>query len=227
MKKTTTANGLFDKKQLKWFRTKLLSWSEKNLRVFPWRITNNTYEILIAEMLLQATSATKVAEVYDEFIRRYPNPKLLAAAERNDVERIIRSLGLLNRAQALMEVGRVLLTVHGGLVPKGKDELLRLPRVGDYTAGAVLSFGYGFRAGIPDTNVIRLLQRFFGLTVTRKSHRGSPSQSMRRAAHEVVPKSNSRHFNYGMLDFGSLVCTSVRPKCASCPLNNHCNAYRA
>lgn len=216
---------LLDLTKIKWFRKRLLTWHPRNTRSFPWRDSKSPYEILIAEMLLQATSATKVIAVYKTFIERYRSVFSLATAEQNDIERIIRPLGLPNRAHAILNVARLVVDLHAGEIPCEKDELLKLPRVGEYTAGAVLSFGYGVRVGIPDTNVIRLIQRFFNLENPRKSHRGSPSRSIRLAAAKVVPTRNSGGFNYAMLDFGALICTSLHPKCKQCPLSTKCETY--
>jgi A/G-specific adenine glycosylase len=124
-----------------------------------------------------------------------------------------------------LEIGKAIVTAFGGSVPQDEKALRSLPRVGEYTAGAVRSFGFGLRAGIPDTNVIRLLQRFFGLPTTRKSHRGSHSRILRDTAYEVLPVTDSRALNYAMLDFGALVCKSAKPRCVICPLSARCHAY--
>ena len=177
--------------------------------------------------MLQATFAAKVVPVYEEFVRHYPTPHELARASVSEIENLIRPLGLLSKARILSEIGKTLVTSFGGVVPYDDKGLRSLPRVGDYTAGAVQSFGFGLRAGMPDTNVIRLLQRFFGLHAPRKSHRGSPSKTLRVAASDVLPETNSRVVNYAMIDFGSLVCKSIRPKCKECPLAERCHAYKA
>lgn len=214
-----------DAEKVKCFRRELLRWYASNSRTFPWRETNDPYLILIAELLLQATFAAKVVPVYEEFVRRYPTPHSLSQASVEEIKKVIQPLGLLSRAQVLLEIGKALVERHGGVVPGKAKELRELPRVGEYTSGAVLSFGFGQRASIPDTNVIRLLQRFFGLYSPRKSHRGSPPKALRDAALEVLPKTNSREMNYAMLDFGATVCTSLKPKCERCPLSTHCEAF--
>jgi A/G-specific adenine glycosylase len=177
--------------------------------------------------MLQATFAAKVVPVYKEFVARYPSAHRLAHASVSDIENIIRPLGLLGRAHILLEIGTMLVTAFNGAVPQEDKDLRSLPRVGDYTAGAVRSFGFGLRAAIPDTNVIRLLQRFFGLHNPRKSHRGSPPKALRDAAFEVLPEGDSREMNYAMLDFGAIVCKSVKPNCRECPISARCHAYNA
>lgn len=220
-------NRDLDDRDVRWFRRQLTRWHVANARGFPWRETKNPYKILIAEILLQATFAAKVVPVYEELVARYPMPIDLARASISEIEDIIRPLGLLSRARVLSDIGESLVTRFDGVVPSGDEELRSLPRVGDYTAGAVQSFGFGRRAGIPDTNIIRLLQRFFGLHSPRKSHRGSPPKAIRIAAIDVLPETDSRELNYAMLDFGALVCKSVRPKCRECPLSKSCHAYGA
>jgi A/G-specific adenine glycosylase len=216
---------ILDRDKVKWLQDRLKSWHAQNARTFPWRETRDPYRILIAEVLLQATFAAKVVPVYEEFTRCYPTAHSLSQTSVDEIKAIIRPLGLLSRAQTLLEIGKSLVELYGGVVPSESDKLRILPKVGDYTIGAVQSFGFGLRAGIPDTNVIRLLQRFFGLYNPRKSHRGSPPKALRVAAYEVLPMRDSRALNYAMLDFGALVCTSLKPKCRQCPLSTRCIAY--
>lgn len=217
-------SSTLDAEKVEWFRLRLTRWHSHNARAFPWRETTNPFRILIAELLLQATFAAKVVPIYEEFVRRYPTPHLLATASVEEIEEVIRPLGLLSRARVLREIGRALVERYEGRVPREEKDLRALPRVGEYTSGAVLSFGFGVRASIPDTNVIRLLQRFFGLYNPRKSHRGSPPKALRAVALDVVPEGGARELNYAMLDFGALVCTSLRPKCEECPLSMKCEA---
>jgi len=221
------ANRSLNPVDVRWLRRRLMRWHSVSARMFPWRETQDPYRILIAEVMLQATFAAKVVPVYEEFVARYPTPHDLAHAPVDEIEDVIRPLGLLGRARVLSKIGEVLVTHFGGTVPCDDESLRSLPRVGDYTAGAVRTFGFGLRAGIPDTNVIRLLHRFFGLHSPRKSHRGSPPKALRTAAYDVLPETGSRDLNYAMLDFGALVCKSIRPKCHECPLSERCHAYSA
>lgn len=211
-----------DSVKLKAFRRTLRRWGITNRRNFPWRQTTNPYNVLIAEMLLQATTAGKVVPVYEKFIARFPTPALLASASVEEIEAMIRSLGLPGRARAISKIAELLVRDYGGVVPNERVKLLDLPRVGEYTAGAVQSFAFGLPAAIPDTNVVRLLQRYFGLPQTRPSHRGSPGRGIVRVAKDVLPLHGTAEFNFAMLDFGSLICTSRSPKCETCPLASHC-----
>jgi A/G-specific adenine glycosylase len=211
-----------DSVKLKAFRRTLRRWGITNRRKFPWRQTTSPYNVLIAEMLLQATTAAKVVPVYEKFIARFPTPALLASASVDEIETMIRSLGLPGRARSMSKIAELLVRDHGGVVPSERMKLLNLPGVGEYTAGAVQSFAFGLPAAIPDTNVIRLLQRFFGLPQTRPSHRGSPGRVLLRVAKDVLPIHETTEFNFAMLDLGSLICTSRNPKCPICPLASHC-----
>ena len=213
---------VLDPVKVKVFRHAMRRWGITNRRSFPWRQTKDPYKILIAELLLQATAAVKVVPIYEEFITRYPTPASLASASIDQIEAVIRPLGLPSRAQAISKIAELLVQDHDGAVPSEREKLLNLPRVGNYTAGAVQSFAFGLRAGIPDTNVIRLLQRFFGLPASRPSHRGSPPRIILRAATDVLPTRGVADFNFTMLDFGSLICTSRRARCLACPLCSHC-----
>lgn len=134
MRKTETDPEL-NPVRVKVFRKEVRRWGVANRRSFPWRKTNDPYNVLIAEMLLQATTAAKVVPVYEQLIKRFPTPATLALAPVDQIEATIRSLGLPSRARAISKMAELLVQDHGGLVPSERGKLLNLPRVGVYTAG--------------------------------------------------------------------------------------------
>ncbi|OPX90757.1 MAG: A/G-specific adenine glycosylase [Pelotomaculum sp. PtaB.Bin013] len=129
-------------------------------------------------------------------------------------------MGLVKRAKLIKEFARVLVAEYGGKPPTDKKAILNLPGVGPYTASAVLCFAYGKREAILDTNVERILSRFFGishgLTGTRRY------SVLWEASRKLLPKKNFREFNWALLDFAALVCTFSKPKCLRCPMKNLC-----
>lgn len=200
-------------------------WHRTNAREFPWRETRDPYAVLVAELMLHQTFARKVVPVYRKFLESYPTVSALAGADPQRVERLMMPLGLQRRGRRIVALAQVLVREHGGQVPGDEDGLLALPGVGPYTAGAVLAFAYERRAAIPDTNVIRLLRRFFGLGPPDARPPSSISAAMRRAALDLVPRRKPRDYNYALLDFASLVCTHYRPRCTSCPVRARCVAW--
>jgi A/G-specific adenine glycosylase len=205
-----------------WFQRHLMRWWRENERTFPWRDTQNPFHILIAEILLQATYSGKVVPIYQELTSRYPTPSALSEASIDDVGTLIRPLGLNHRAAALVSLARALVERHDSTVPSDEPHLLELPGVGPYTAGAVRSFAYGQRAVVADTNVVRVLHRFFHFPLPKRGYAGTTTKTFRKRALEIVPVEGAREFNLAFIDFGALVCTHTKPKCELCPLAARC-----
>jgi len=213
-----------DPNRVRWFRQRLRRWHRNHFRTFPWRQTRDPYAVLVAELLLHQTFARKVIPVYQELMREYPDARHLAGAEPGYVEGLLLPLGLKRRSQRLIALANLLVREHEGRVPSDEAGLLALPGVGPYTAGAVCTFAHGRRAAIADTNVVRILKRFFGLGAPESPPPKSVSLAMREAALEIVPRLEPRSFNFALLDFAALVCTHYRPRCATCPVRARCPA---
>ncbi|WP_107764046.1 A/G-specific adenine glycosylase [Coprothermobacter proteolyticus] len=208
------------------FQQRLLAWWKKNKRDFPWRRTKDAYAILIAEILLRKTTAGQVERVYEDFLRRYPNPQLLASADTTEICNLLSPLGMHNtRAQLLKKLGSVLESDFGGKVPSEKKDLIRLPGVGVYAANAVLSFSYSKDEPLLDTNVVRVIERVFG--VKSKKRRPHTDEGLLDFVRTILPKGRSAKFNWAILDFGAVVCTARRPKCMACPMSSFCVYFRA
>jgi A/G-specific adenine glycosylase len=141
-----------------WLRRRLLSWFEQSGRSFPWREPGRTpYEVVVAEILLQRTTAAGVARAYPGFIERYPSWTALTQALPEDLEHALRPLGLWrHKAQALGQS----IEEHGGILPRSRAELELLPGIGPYTASAVLAIVHGRAEPLLDVNMARLLERF-------------------------------------------------------------------
>ena len=207
-------------KNVDWFRDRLLTWAEQNLRDYPWRNTNNSYHILVAECLLQRTDADTVAPVYETLLTRYPSLNELAIAEVKDIAAILQPLGLFFRAKRLSQTAQTIVAQHQGEIPNSQTELLKLPGIGIYTARAILSQAFGQSAAVMDTNVARIIERFFGIKGERVKSR---CKILWSAADNIAPISEVGHWNLSLLDFGALMCTARKPKCSQCPLANKCH----
>jgi A/G-specific adenine glycosylase len=153
-------------------------------------------------------------------LQRFPTVADLAEAPLAEVKAITDPLGYKVRGRWLHEIARYLVVHHGGQVPGSLAELLRLPGIGRYTAGAVLSFGFGVDAPILDTNVNRLLGRYFGL-----DHRDGRAMTRHRLwalAEAVIPPGEGPTFNQALMDMGAMVCTARNPACLICPVASAC-----
>ena len=203
----------------------LLTWLEENGREYPWRYTTDPWRVYISEILLQRTRGDAVAEVYEEFFSRFPDPEALNNATEDEIRDVIYSLGFVNhRTRTLHEVGDILCEVHNCEVPDSIDELQRPWRVGDYSARACQLFARGEPLALVDTNFARVIGRVLDYEMPQQPHK---SDEVYALLDSLVPSDSSlaRAFNLAILDLGALVCTASSPTCRSCPLNAACSYY--
>jgi A/G-specific adenine glycosylase len=206
-----------------WFRRRLLEWYRRNGRDLPWRQTRDPYRILVSEVMLQQTQVDRVLPKYHEWLEKYPTFAALAAAPEADVSATWRPLGYNIRPRRLHAIARESVERYGGELPDDEATLRSFKGIGAYTAGAVLSFAFGQRAAILDTNVARVLFRIFVGAGDPKSH------AMRRHLWEVsrtvLPMRRVFDFNQALMDFGATLCTARKPQCPACPMRTGCAAY--
>jgi A/G-specific adenine glycosylase len=205
------------------FQRHLLSWYRTHQRQLPWRKTRDPYKILVSEIMLQQTQVDRVLPKYHEFLQRYPTIEALARAKTDQLRRVWYPLGYNARPLRLRRIAQRTLRDHDGQIPDSYDGLVAMDGIGRYTAGAVLSFAFKRDAPIVDTNVARLLSRYFGL----KGHprQGRVHRRLWELAASVIPKGKGHLINQAMMDFGAMVCTARAPKCPSCPLRRACRSF--
>lgn len=200
----------------------LLDWFRDNSRDFPWRKTSNTFHILIAEKLLQQTSAgDRVVNAYLSIVTKYPNPKALSSASIEELNKIVEPLGLHYRAQELINLASAIENQFSGNIPNEYKSLMKLPGVGEYSARAVLSFGYNQNIAIVDTNVARVLFRVFGIALPMPANPARKKYLLDLAT-SLIPDGKSRDFNFAILDFSAIICKPKNPACLSCPISKYC-----
>lgn len=206
--------------KIRWFRNQLKAWAAQHLRDFPWRRTTEPYAIFIAEFLLQKTGAATAAPVYEAFISRYPALKALAVAPVEEVASLLQPLGLHFRAERMCQSAQLIVKNHNGKIPSTEAELLTLPGIGKYTARSICANAFSQPLAILDTNVARILERFFGLQGNRVKSR---CKLLWKAAEQVALLTEVGTWNLTLLDFGAAVCTAKNPRCIECPLQEQCN----
>ena len=205
----TPAHRLFVRRLLRWYR--------RQGRALPWRRTSDPYHILVSEVMLQQTQVDRVIPKYHEFLGRYPSVEDLARAQVEEVREVWYPLGYNARPVRLWTIANEVVGRHDGQIPAQQKHLLALKGIGPYTAGAVLSFAYGRRVAVLDTNVRRVLQRvFYG--------RRRPDRALWRLAGRLLPR-RAYDFNQALMDFGALICTARRPQCPICPMRTFCRSY--
>lgn len=206
-----------------WFRRRLLAWYRKHGRSLPWRETDDPYHILVSEVMLQQTQVDRVLPKYKEWLTRFPSLDVLAQADEADVIRLWYPLGYNIRPRRLQAIAREAVTNHGSRLPDDEATLLSFKGIGRYTAGAVLSFAFGKRAAILDTNVARVLFRVFVAVGDPKAH--AMKRHLWTLSEALVPTKHVFDFNQALMDLGAMVCTARQPKCLICPMVKSCRTY--
>ena len=204
------------------FRNRILRWFERNKRIYPWRTTRDPFRVLIAEMMLRRTKADQVKQVYQHLFTEYPNVRALAKANNKKLEKILYHLGLKWRTRAFGLISRELRKKYRCKVPETREELMTLPGVGEYVAGAVLSIAYNKKEWIVDSNIVRLFKRYFGINTSKEGRRDKHVIEMAKI---YSSGRNPRKANLAILDFTALICTPRNPKCPLCALNTSCHYY--
>ncbi|QLD84158.1 A/G-specific adenine glycosylase [Natronomonas halophila] len=201
-------------------REALIEWYEADHREYPWRQTDDAYEILVSEVMSQQTQLDRVVSAWEEFLAEWPTVEDLAAANRADVVGFWtdHSLGYNNRAKYLHEAANEVVSEHGGEFPETPEGLQELMGVGPYTANAVASFAFNNGDAVVDTNVKRVLYRAFDVP--------DSDPAFEAVASELMPDGESRVWNNAIMELGGVACEK-KPKCdeAGCPWREWCHAY--
>lgn len=205
-----------------------VEWYRGNGRDFPWRSQQiDPFHQLIAEMLLRKTRAEAVAKLWPKIVSRYPDAHSLIRIPQKRLAKQLKVLGFGNqKADALHSASKWLIEHHAGKVPDSFEELMRIPHIGAYSAGAILCFGFKRRSEIVDVNVQRLFSRYYGLEVKPDVRRNPVIKEIARRCLPRTARRAEQH-NYGLLDFAALICKSTKPRCLNCSLVSSCSWGRA
>lgn len=203
------------------------AWFALNARPLPWREPSATpWGVMVSEFMLQQTPVARVLPVWEEWLRRWPTPSDLAAEEPGEAVRAWGRLGYPRRAQRLHAAAVAIRDEHGGAVPSAHDALLALPGVGEYTAAAIASFGFGARHAVLDTNVRRVLSRLEGGAEFPADHL---TRAERERAASWVPAEPRAAATWAAasMELGALICTAANPACERCPVRADCAWHAA
>jgi A/G-specific adenine glycosylase len=181
--------------------------------------------VLVSETMLQQTQVATVVPYFLRFLERFPTFEALADAPQQEVLRLWQGLGYYSRARNLQAAARAVSRDLGGRLPADPGELLKLPGVGRYTAGAIASIAFGRRAPILDGNVMRVLCRVDKITADPRERK--TQQDLWGRAEEILPAKRVGDFNSALMELGATVCTPRNPQCLICPVRAHCEAAAA
>jgi A/G-specific adenine glycosylase len=205
-------------------RAALLPWYRAHRRDLPWRRTHDPYAIWISEAMLQQTRVETVIPYYERFLRRFPDVASLARASLDEVYAAWAGLGYYSRARNLHRAALILVERFGGRLPTTREELLELPGIGRYTAGAIASIAFDRPVPLLDGNVERVLARYLGV---REDVRGaSAAASLWQAGAALVLGSEPGAVNQALMELGATLCSVRAPRCPACPLHRGCLACR-
>lgn len=202
----------------------LLDWYHAGRRILPWREDATPYHVWVSEIMLQQTRVEAVKPYYDRFMNELPDIAHLANAGEEELLKLWEGLGYYNRVRNLKKAAQIIMEKYDGVMPENYKELLELPGIGSYTAGAISSIAYGKREPAVDGNVLRVLARLKG------DDRDIAQPSVRKMVEEEVRLCMSWEepgdFNQALMELGATVCApNGAPHCTECPWKNICEAH--
>ncbi len=200
----------------------LLAWYDRTKRDLPWRRTHHPYAIWLSEIMLQQTRVETVKGYYARFLQLFPTITALAQAPQEQVLKAWEGLGYYSRARNLQKAAQVMQEQYGGRFPETYEEILALPGIGPYTAGAISSIAFGLCVPAVDGNVYRVASRYFGV----REDVGLPKvqKEIRRLVAESMPSDRPGDYNQALMELGATLCSPGAPGCEECPWQKRCDA---
>jgi A/G-specific adenine glycosylase len=174
--------------------------------------------------MLQRTKAQQVMPVYIEFTKKFPAMQSLGSAKRNEIKAFIERLGLYWRTNLIMNMIKELNSQYSGKIPDNEKDLRGLSGVGNYIADAVMVFAFGAKKTVIDANVIRLVTRYFGISISGEARRNKQFIRFCQDLTSNVPEERVKDFNWALIDLPSLICIRI-PRCHLCPLSASCSYF--
>ncbi|MBS5724893.1 MAG: A/G-specific adenine glycosylase [Clostridiales bacterium] len=204
----------------------LLHWYHENARRLPWRENTDPYRVWVSEIMLQQTRVAAVIPYFLRFMEQLPSIEALANAPWDQLMKLWEGLGYYSRARNLQKAARVICEKYGGVFPDRYKDILSLPGIGPYTAGAVASISFGQPVPAVDGNVLRVISRLLEWDADLTGE----AEKKRVAALlvEIYPEGQCGDFTQALMELGAVVCTpGISPKCEACPIRSLCNAFAA
>ncbi|MBO7483515.1 MAG: A/G-specific adenine glycosylase [Alphaproteobacteria bacterium] len=202
----------------------LLDWYAQNGRELPWRVKGGAhfdpYAVWISEIMLQQTTVATVTDYFIRWMKKFPDVKILAKADLQEVLLAWQGLGYYTRARKIHECAHVLTEKYKGEIPVNREELLKLPGIGPYTASSICCFAFNQPETVVDGNVMRVIARLRGITKEITAPEIYP------LAQELTSETHGADYASAIMDLGATVCTPTNPKCAICPWIKSCIAYK-
>ncbi len=204
----------------------LLQWYQENARVLPWRQQPTPYRVWVSEIMLQQTRVSAVMPYFQRWMEALPTIRDLAQAEEENLLKLWEGLGYYNRVRNLQKAAKMIMEEYDGNMPSDYALLLKLPGIGEYTAGAISSIAFGQNEVAVDGNVLRVISRMLGSF--RDIKEPTTKKEMQQLLRAVLPKGEASAFNQALMELGATVCLpNGAPQCMLCPWADSCRAHEA
>ncbi len=207
---------------MKKIQQNLLNWFHKNARDLPWRKTYSPYHVWISEIMLQQTQMDRVVDYFIKWIKRLPDIENITRANEEEVLKLWEGLGYYTRAGNIIRTANSLTEQHNGELPSDYKLLLKLPGIGKYTAGAIMSIAFNKEYAIIDANIERVFARLFNLAKPVKDKK--THAFIWEKTKKMIPHGRAREFNQALMELGALVCIPRNPRCKVCPVRDFCRS---
>ena len=199
----------------------LLDWYQKNGCNFPWKNSRDPYSIWLSEVMLQQTKISTVLPYYHKWISVFPHIRLVAETHIDNILKLWEGLGYYARARNFHKACQIVLEKHNGEIPKDPSEFLKLPGVGPYIAGAVMSIAFNLPIPAIDGNVVRVVSRLNSINISYPKSKKQIDLFLL----ELIDHDRPGCFNQALMDLGRVICTPSNPSCNICPVKNHCRSF--
>jgi A/G-specific adenine glycosylase len=210
---------------IKRFQSDILSWYDQNKRILPWRNNVTPYRVWISEIMLQQTKVETVRSYFKEFMSKFPSVKQLASAPEDVLMKTWEGLGYYSRARNLQKAAKIIVSEYNSEIPNNYKTLLSLPGIGPYTAGAILSIAFNQLYTAVDGNVYRVMSRLYAIEESIKDPQ--IKTHIKDLTESLLPVGRVNDFNQAMMEIGALICLPKNQvRCAICPLQFHCEAFK-
>lgn len=177
--------------------------------------------VLVSEVMLQQTQASRVLLYFSEWMSLFPSFEALSKAPEEAVIKAWEGLGYYSRARSLHKAAKVIVEEYKGAIPQNKDDLLSIPGIGPYTAGAILSFAFHKRALAIDANVERVVRRLHAIPYADKEAK----KRIELFTDSLLPQKDAWHTMEALIELGALICQK-KPSCETCPVSALCASYK-
>ena len=202
----------------------LLPWYDAGHRQLPWRGDKDPYHIWASEIMLQQTRVEAVKGYYARFLQALPTISALAECDDNSLHKLWEGLGYYNRVRNMKKAAQYIINNYAGIFPREYEQVLALPGIGEYTAGAICSIAFDQPIPAVDGNVLRVISRLTddSTPIDLPAYKKSVQQSLTG----IYPE-RAGDFTQALMELGATVCGPNRlPDCENCPCNDFCLGFR-